>query len=142
MQNNSNNIQQFIFSNYNSETVTKKTWLSTAPFQRKINEPVKLKCHEATVLIPLHIILRKPFPLILFFIQVNILFFCATLKASRVFMHIHLYMNLYGYQFKWNNIIMHSPAIFTRYLLLYPDLCILCQFGLRENIICKIVCLF
>lgn len=32
---------------------------------------------------------------------------------------------------------MHSPAIFTRYLLLYSNLYnVSCQFGFRENIIC------
>ena len=49
-------------------------------------------------------------------------------------------MNLYGYLFKCHRLIMHNPATFTRYLLLYPNLYnILCQFGIGWNSICKVV---
>lgn len=60
-----------------------------------MNELVKLKCHEATVRIPLHIILRKPFPFLPFFIQVSILFSCVTLNASKEFLCISTYMGIY-----------------------------------------------
>lgn len=96
-----------------------------------------MKLHFWFLYVLYFLLLYKTFLLLLFFIQVNILFYCATLKASKEFFeYIHLYMTLSGYLFKCSNIIMHSPAIFTRYLLLYPNLYnVLCQFGFRENII-------